>query len=314
MKANIDMFVQKLNSSGQFVWALQTEARGTNESVIKPRAIKVDPTGENIVVAGGFTGTVNFNYSISNEDVPGADHLFWGTNSAKIDSVGPSPTGAGTVSFPITAGQTLVIGVSSDDDQLGVLSATISNFSISVPVPVSGSPLSVSNEQAARVLTWTTFKEANNKGFELQRSADATNFSTIGFVPSYAKDGHSNTSLKYTFSDMEAATPVMYYRYKQIDHDGHQSYSNVVLVKDAAVSLNTGLKVFPNPLMKTQLLSLNNTLEGTLLLFNSAGILVHKEFAGKQAKLKLPAHVAPGTYFTVLQTSNAQQSATLVVQ
>jgi len=260
------------------------------------------------------TGIVNFSYSISNQDVPQADHLFWGRNSTKIDSVGPSPTGSGTVSFPITAGETLVIGVSADDDQLGMLAATISNFSISAPVPVAGSPLRVSNEQTVRVLNWTTFKEANNKGFEVQRSEDATNFSTIGFVPSYAKDGHSNLSLNYTFSDREITEPVMYYRYKQIDHDGNHSYSNVVVVKDATVQLNTGLNVFPNPITKTQLLSLNNTLEGTLLLFNSRGILVHKELVGKRAKLQLPAPIVPGSYFTVLQTSNAQQSATIVVQ
>lgn len=260
------------------------------------------------------TGTVKFNYSISNEDVPGADFLFWGKNNTRIDSVGPAPTGNGTVTFPITAGQTLVIGVSAIDDQLGSLTATISNFSISGTVPVKGSPLSVSKDKTARLLNWTTFVENNNKGFELQRSYDAITFSTIEFINSAAINGNSDHNLAYTYRDISAAKPAMYYRYKQIDLDGNQSYSNVVFINDATAKFNTALNVAPNPVMNTQIITLNNTLEGTLLLYNAQGVLVYKEMVGKMAKVKLPIGLSSGTYFTVLKTLTIEQSATIVVQ
>ncbi|MEO6149288.1 MAG: hypothetical protein ABIN95_05950 [Mucilaginibacter sp.] len=54
------MFVQKLNSSGQFVWALQTEGKGVNDNQIIPYDIKLDSTGDHIIVAGSFRGSIFF--------------------------------------------------------------------------------------------------------------------------------------------------------------------------------------------------------------------------------------------------------------
>ncbi len=265
-------------------------------------------------IVASQAGTVSFSYSITNADVPEADFLFWGKNTTMIDSVGPSPTGSGTVNFQIAAGERLVIGVSTIDDQLGALNATISNFSVTAPLPVEGTALRGTVTGTGNLLNWTTFNEANNKGFEIQRSLDARTFASIGFIPSKSATGDSKTALDYTFSDNAATQEAVYYRYRQVDRDGGESYSNVVVLKQATAVNKKVWSVYPNPVTPFQALSLNNLNEGTLRLFNASGILVHTQYVNKQAVLPLPAHLVPGTYFAVLQTVTGKQSTALVIQ
>lgn len=50
-------------------------------------------------------------------------------------------------------------------------------------------------------LSWTTGTEINNRGFDVQRSADGINYTSIGFVNSLATGGNSNDQLSYRFTD-----------------------------------------------------------------------------------------------------------------
>lgn len=258
-------------------------------------------------------GTVSFNYSINNSDGPDWDYFFWGTDNTVIGSLGNSVSGM--VNIPVSAGQTLVLGVSSVDDIGGNLRATISNFSApgSTALPVSGKDLNVRHSGMANVLTWTTFIEENNKGFEIQRSFDARNFYTIGFVASKAAGGHSKVELDYTFVDQDASAPVNYYRYRQTDNNGLESYSNVVIIKGAASAVQPAWTVYPNPVTKSQSLSMNNRTEGILNLFDIKGRLVYTQPVSKLARISLPVHLTSGTYFLVLKTAAGNQSATLAI-
>lgn len=52
-----DMYLTRFNAQGQFVWAKQINGMG---STVHPKAILIDPTGA-LLIAGSFTGTVDFN-------------------------------------------------------------------------------------------------------------------------------------------------------------------------------------------------------------------------------------------------------------
>jgi hypothetical protein len=78
------------------------------------------------------------------------------------------------------------------------------------------------------VLNWSTASEINNNGFEVQKSTDAENFETIGFVKG---QGFSNNKVNYTFTD-KTPESTSYYRLKQIDFDGSVSYSPVISIVD----------------------------------------------------------------------------------
>ena len=55
--------------------------------------------------------------------------------------------------------------------------------------------------QVRNMLLWNTATEANNKGFELQRSANGETFTTVAYVASKAPNGNSVSSIAYNFAD-----------------------------------------------------------------------------------------------------------------
>lgn len=78
------------------------------------------------------------------------------------------------------------------------------------------------------ILNWQTSTEINNKGFEIQRSADGIHWNTIGFV-----NGNINTAMQenYQFNDASPLTGQNFYRLAQIDVDNKATYSAVVSLK-----------------------------------------------------------------------------------
>ena len=101
------------------------------------------------------------------------------------------------------------------------------------------------------LLNWTSAKEFNNKGFELQRSIDGVNYYPIAFVNSIATGGTSNTPTVYPqYTDDRIVNSVYYYRLRQVKLDNTFRYSNVVELKDInAISLSIET-VYPNPTSK----------------------------------------------------------------
>lgn len=107
------------------------------------------------------------------------------------------------------------------------------------------------NDQAQ--LTWNTYSEQNNKGFEIQRSVNGSLFEKIGFVSSKAERGTSNQLTGYDFTDQHVAGGFVYYRLLQVDADGKSAYSNIVkLLKDQQ---EFALLAAPNPARNTITLS-----------------------------------------------------------
>ncbi|MBX2930825.1 MAG: choice-of-anchor J domain-containing protein [Chitinophagaceae bacterium] len=96
------------------------------------------------------------------------------------------------------------------------------------------------------ILSWTTATEANNKGFELQRSVNGIEFSTVTFIPSKAENGTSNVELAYTYTDKASSTNI-YYQLKQIDKDGKYAYSNTVVIKGEKPTRFDIVNIYPNP-------------------------------------------------------------------
>jgi hypothetical protein len=73
-------------------------------------------------------------------------------------------------------------------------------------------------------LNWSTSTESNNRGFEVQRSANGTTWTTIGFV---AGAGTTNDRNVYTYTDLSPVKGVNYYRLNQVDYDNKSKISEV---------------------------------------------------------------------------------------
>ena len=115
------------------------------------------------------------------------------------------------------------------------------------PVPVTLVNFTGEKAGEANRLLWTTATEANNAGFELQRSADGRNFSKLAFVATQAEGGNSNSSLTYRYNDEKPFAGNSYYRLKQLDKDGKATLSQVVVLRGARTTDFTISSVYPNP-------------------------------------------------------------------
>jgi hypothetical protein len=97
-------------------------------------------------------------------------------------------------------------------------------------------------------LSWITDAQTGNDHFEVERSFDQTNFSTIGIVlGAQHTNGSSN---QYSFKDAAQELQnhiVIYYRLKQVDADGKFTYSVVKLVRMNTVVTKAFVQVSPNP-------------------------------------------------------------------
>jgi hypothetical protein len=114
----------------------------------------------------------------------------------------------------------------------------------SITLPVELMSFDAQNTTEGKThLTWATASEHNNEGFEIEKSTDGTRFEKIGFV---AGAGNSNQKKEYAFEDasaFERSVQVVYYRLRQVDHDGAFEYSKIVSVKN--IPGNTSIKIYP---------------------------------------------------------------------
>ncbi|RZK45567.1 MAG: T9SS type A sorting domain-containing protein, partial [Pedobacter sp.] len=125
------------------------------------------------------------------------------------------------------------------------------------PLPVSLIDFKGEQSGSSNRLIWSTATENNNRGFNIERSADGKNFSSIGFVASKADNGNSTAVLNYELTDQKPFAGNSYYRLKQIDRDGKVAYSKLVLLgrKVAELSLSS---VYPNPSVNEMTVVINS--------------------------------------------------------
>ncbi|MFN4008129.1 MAG: T9SS type A sorting domain-containing protein [Chitinophagaceae bacterium] len=125
--------------------------------------------------------------------------------------------------------------------QIGVVFAT--------NLPVSFGTFQGTLKGNDALLNWNTLSEQNNKGFNVERSLDGKNFSTIGFV----KGSNIANGASYSFTDANVKGGVVYYRIQQVDFDGKTSYSRIVTINKAKFVWD----ILPNPIQKEGAVRLN---------------------------------------------------------
>jgi hypothetical protein len=105
---------------------------------------------------------------------------------------------------------------------------TLASINSNNPLPVELGAFWASDLGKAVQLKWITYSEENNESFTIQRSATGFEFISIGTTEGA---GTSNAQHTYTFLDGEPAGGISYYRLKQRDYDGKESYSGVIALQ-----------------------------------------------------------------------------------
>ena len=166
------------------------------------------------------------------------------------------------------------------------------------------------------VLRWTTSSEQNNDRFEVQRSSNLTDWTTIA---STKGNGTSNQVHNYQIEDENPTTGISYYRLKQFDQDGNFAFStikslNIVAARKAVVTVS------PNPIVDGIHFTINNSNANnvSVLLINTNGKTVYQEqiknvSAGTNYKLNMQQKPAPGMYILNLRAQGISENIKIVI-
>lgn len=124
------------------------------------------------------------------------------------------------------------------------------------------------------LLKWSTATETDNDFFTIERSVNGSAFSAIGNL-----DGAGNSThvLNYYFDDTDPFAGTNYYRIKQTDHNGHYSYSKIIVV-DAKDCENKNLQLV-NTFFNADDLEIDYRYAAgpvTIEIYNAEGRLVEK--------------------------------------
>ncbi|MCB9081807.1 MAG: T9SS type A sorting domain-containing protein [Lewinellaceae bacterium] len=150
------------------------------------------------------------------------------------------------------------------------------------------------------VLDWQTLTETNNAYFVVEHSSTGLVFTEIGRV---AGKGTSTSPHHYQFVQANPGPGIHYYRLRQVDWDGQESYSPLVSV---FASQADNLAIYPNPTTDRVFLrgwELSETIHFQLL--DGIGRTVRRGLVA-HGELSL-AGLSAGTYWLRVQTPNDWQ-------
>jgi hypothetical protein len=182
-----------------------------------------------------------------------------------------------------------------------VLATTLTRFSAALTAPhITG-------------LLWAAVNETANRVYDIQRSRDGQNFTTVNSIT--AQGNASGADYSYTDNLDDSISGNVYYRL-QIHDDAKQSYSsiqqvNVAASSSSAAAAGSGLKVFPNP--ATSYINLQTGQapgDWQVDIIAASGAVVQRTQAMASSTIYVPftAKLAAGTYFVRLTGLHGQQT------
>ena len=164
-------------------------------------------------------------------------------------------------------------------------------------------------------LDWATASELNNSHFEVQRSFDGYNFTTIGEVKG---NGTSHSLINYSYVDETIPTyeNIVYYRLNQVDYNGKSELSDIRLVQFKGFS-NAPLVVYPNPTKsQTTILLGDNVSQGEYTITDLVGKQWMADIVRAGSKsIELDfTNLPSGVYIATLNTENDSKHVRIVKQ
>lgn len=186
----------------------------------------------------------------------------------------------------------------------GCMSEDEVSYFVTCALPVRLSAFNAIQQNGLSHLKWITSSEQNNKGFDIERSADGSSWHKIGFVPTKAYAGKSSEELTYEYIDAAPLTGANYYRLKQTDLDGLAEYSPVRTLRYETTNV---VAIYPNPAKNEVNLS---GLQGneTITLYDVMGrILISQKAITTAATLDLK-QLEFGVYYIGITNTEGKQS------
>ncbi|HOZ69578.1 MAG TPA: kelch repeat-containing protein [Chitinophagaceae bacterium] len=225
----------------------------------------------------------------------------------------------GSVSWTDNSGNLWLFGgYGFDDSTSGKLNDLWKISSYNVVLPIRLIQFSGILKNNISYITWITEQESGFSHFNVQRSFDGVQFSTIGETE--ATGGISRTIYNYNDASLKHRIETkVYYRLQLNDKDGKYSFSKVIMF-DLGQKAGS-LRLFPNPAVNavTASISLEKSGNATILITDMKGTIVKKNnqslTAGNTSLAIDCSGYASGTYLlTVLTADGGRLMEKLIIR
>lgn len=258
--------------------------------------------------SGGSIGDITYEFDLSGSDLPNnrvITDIFY-----MIDTDGDGVFTDETAINPSSwDGSTKIGRFTSDFNDCSMFTFGITTTSL----PVTWSHFDVAKANEHVKLKWGTSVEINNSHFEVQKSVDGANWEVIN---TQQGKGTYEGSSEYSFMDKNPALGINYYRIRQEDYNGEESFSiqrDIVFIGENEL---VGSQIFPNP-----------TSESTInieLPFNTESVdvkvttLLGAEILNTQISTEIGSldvsELSEGIYLVVLQKGKSKHVHRLIVK
>jgi len=220
-------------------------------------------------------------------------------------SIGISVNSGVSWSFPPiqTAGNNSTNTVTANFSVFGAFGVA----DIGAVLPVKFGSIKAYEKQNGIQLDWKVYSENKVKSYEVERSADARSYTSVGSLPAL----YNNTSDgDYGFFDANPLSGTSYYRIKNTDLDGKSAYSIVIRVnRNKTIH---GLSLYPNPVVNGIVLLQGSDLgrgNYKINIFGANGQEIYKQqikhLGGTISHtIELPSAISKGVYMLSVKDEN----------
>lgn len=173
----------------------------------------------------------------------------------------------------------------------------------------------ISNNSVNR-LTWTIEKNQGAKSFDVERSTNGKDFTTVAVLTATEK----LNSESYIYADTVSSPDIIMYRLRILSRTQHVFYSKMVLVK-SKMALNHTIKIIGNPVRDKVTFNYNSKSgqQSDINIYNLGGKVVFNQkiscFTGNNLiTIPLNSDLAPGMYVIEMNNGILSQTAKFIKQ
>jgi hypothetical protein len=183
------------------------------------------------------------------------------------------------------------------------VSSTLTFYKVDITtLEINLSEINAKNDGGKNVIFWKTVSESKNDAFELQKSKDGINFTTIGNINA---NGFPSS---YSFDDLQPHNGLSYYRIKMKNNATDFSYSKIVTAY--LKNNNTKIKFSPNPFNENLTITTNElpSSNSMLEIYDTKGILVKSmKIISQNTSINLSS-LSKGNYLIKFTENNQVQT------
>lgn len=184
------------------------------------------------------------------------------------------------------------------------------NAPVQSTLPVKLASFSAALNNSKVELKWVTSMEKNVSHFEVERSYDGINYSSIGIVFAY---GNSDENKNYVFNDNTVNTNragAAYYRLRSVDIDTKSELSQVRMIHFGKAASTLSVMTYPNPATDKVSITVPASWQGKNVqyeIFNQSGQVMINRVSGSASQTESVdiSRLAKG-YYIIRVTSNGE--------